>query len=135
MEATAKTEPWRPDLSQVRLEDLPADYQELAHEDVLGIEGALALIRTRGGRKLTIPARRRDEHPLAAEIGARNWARLLHHYRGQRINVPSVTVVSRPARNRLIQQAHRAGMTVDEIIRRFGLAERRIQQIITGDRA
>jgi hypothetical protein len=133
MEATAKTEPWRPDLSQVRLEDLAGTYGQVAKH--IGLPAALALIATRGGTGLLVPSCIRPNAPLDKIIGSAACAQLCSAYKGQQINIPTARTACLEARNREVRAARAEGAPVSELAARFGLAERRIQQIITGDRA
>jgi len=132
MEATATIKPWRPDLTQVRLDDLPPAYADVA--EVIGLPAALTLVNLRGGSKLLVPVRERAEHPVAKALGPAAWAALRHACGGSRIDVPTLRVACMAARDRAIRRDHHQGAAVPLLARRFDLAERRIQEILAGDR-
>lgn len=132
MEATAASERerWKPDLAQVRMEDLPASYREVA--ELIGLDAALALVAWRGGGKLAVPARPQPGHALEEQLGWEAWGRLCRTYRGVRIDVPSINVACRAARDRAIQADYwERRLPTALLAARYGLAERTIQVIVS----
>jgi Mor family transcriptional regulator len=69
---------------------------------------------------------------LAPGLGVKITLALVKHYRGTYIYCHNVDAIERAARNRWIKQLRDAEMTVPEIARRVGLAERQVWNI-TGE--
>jgi hypothetical protein len=131
MDASAAT-PAAPYLEDVRVEDLPAAYGELAR--AIGLPAALSLIWQYSGARLTVPSAVGAAHPLARRLGVTTAQALARHAGGSVLTVPTLRSATIPARDRAIRAAYRERRTpVPELARRFGLAERRIQQIVARD--
>ena len=130
MEASAQPA-WSPDLREVRMEDLPGEFRQVA--GVIGLAAALALVQARGGSRLSVPGSIGAVHPLARMLGLPAAQALAKNFGGASILVPTSRGACRADRDRAARRDWtEGGMSLADLARRYGLAERRIRQIVSG---
>lgn len=122
------SEVWEPNLSQVCLEDLSSGYREVA--DVIGLEAALRLVQAFGGVRFAVPRKCAAQHPLTIALGEEAVLSLERFCGGTELRIPTAAQACRGRRDRAITAERAAGRAVQELARRFGLDERRVQQIL-----
>lgn len=115
---------------------LPGVLAEIA--SVIGLDGALTIAEARGGARLSIPARVREDSPLAQIVGMAQ-ARLLSEYytsgRGAvELNVPLGPTGARAAMKRAIRRLIDEGCSIDEIACRLRISSRTVSRWKTRDR-
>lgn len=97
----------------------------------IGEAGALRLIRHFGGRRLYVPLRIADRHPIRLSLGNVIADKLEIEYGGLWIDpVPRDDVALRDDRDDEILRQIKAGDSAQEVARRFGLSPRSIQRIV-----
>lgn len=84
--------------------------------DVIGEAGLIALAEAFGGRRLYVPLRVNDRHPITVAIGVEATQRLCHHFAASIIRVPLAREL-RAARYRS------EGLSNARIAARLGLTE------------
>jgi hypothetical protein len=114
--------------ADVRLDDLPPVFREVA--DLIGLDGALALVRWRGGTSIKIPDRPRETHPLAQAIGQEFAQRLAGRFGRGSLNIPTPHGLRQAARNRGIRAEYDAGARVVDLVQKHSLSERSIYTIL-----
>ena len=99
---------------------LPPLLAEIA--DVAGLPAALALAETRGGSRITIPARPRPDHWIVRTIGPEAAERLCAHFRvgaggtiGATVELPVGPSGSAAAARAKIDAMLRQGLSADKI--------------------
>lgn len=96
---------------------------------IVGFSATVRLAAHYGGRDLTLPLEISDKSPIAKLVGISALQRLHDNWAGQRIAVPTLTVIEVEIRNSKILWNLRNGKTVGTIAKLVGLSERRVQQI------
>jgi hypothetical protein len=129
MDASA-AKPAAPYMEDVRVEDLPAAYGELAR--AIGLPAALALLWQYSGARLTVPSAVGAAHPLARRLGVTTAEALARHAGGSVLNVPTFRSATSRARDRALRADRARGATWRELVGRYGIAERRVRQIVAG---
>jgi Mor family transcriptional regulator len=112
----------------VKVSDLPESLREISR--LIGLPATLTLVEWRGGMRLSIPRAVPESHPLARRLGLRAAQVLAAHYNGDPLHVPALSRVLAPLRNRAIRAEFDGGTPVPDLVWRFGLAERRIHEIL-----
>ncbi|WP_328184657.1 Mor transcription activator family protein [Marinobacter sp. OP 3.4] len=108
---------------------LPTSLKELI--DVIGLEATQALVSVYGGTRLTVPAKMRDDHPLAELLGVEAARTLSQHYALERVDVPTGSAATKAARNRKMREEHQVeGISVRRLALRYRLTERRVWEIL-----
>ena len=124
----AKLRAWKPDLRQVKVSDLPESLRDISR--LIGLPDTLALVQWRGGMRLTIPHKTIPAHPIHRVLGEHAARVLAAQYGGENINVPTLSRVVGPLRDRAIRADFDRGETIPALVRRYGLSERRIHEIL-----
>ena len=124
-----------PNTSRVRahLHPLPPTAQAVA--DVIGEDLTLRLCSLHESQRRYIPKNVSIHHPGARAIGVDQWQRIVRHFGGELIDLPSC---SRAARQRAIKQHLLAGSSTTAVAARFGITRRhanRIAQSLRGGAA
>lgn len=97
---------------------------------LVGLEATRQLIAVWGGQHLYFPETVPADHPLALEVGLHQAERLSQRFGGLRLLIPLGYAFSQRERNRAIREAHAAGATVPDLVRRFHLCERTIYYVL-----
>lgn len=97
---------------------------------LVGLEATRQLIAQWGGQYLYFPETVADDHPLAITVGVANARRLSQQYGGLRLMIPIGYAFSQRERNQAIREAHAAGATVGDLVRRFHLCDRTIYYVL-----
>ena len=108
--------------------DLPSSLREIA--DSVGVENALKLSKTLGGRRFRIPLHSTvdDNHPIVKAIGIEPASRMIRDFRGIRIEIP---VFGRKLeRDDEIRQAHADGESIPSLADRYRITERWVRDIL-----
>lgn len=116
-----------PKTSRVRahLHPLPPTAQAVA--DVIGEDLTLRLCSLHESQRRYIPKNVSIHHPGARAIGVDQWQRIVRHFGGELIDLPSC---ARAARQRAIKAQLASGMPPDAVAAHYGLSRRRISQIL-----
>lgn len=96
---------------------LPPLLNEIA--DVIGVEATLVLCKKRGGARLSIPAKAKDDHWLVDAIGREATDKLCEHFRsgygGTTIDLPVGPYSAAHDTRRRVDDMIRAGLSINEI--------------------
>lgn len=103
------------------------NYDDLAAS--VGFTATVALMTWFEGRRLHVPRQVLPQHPLATLIGLPALRALVRDFGGEDLWLPASDQFGRYARNRDIAVRLAAGDTPAQIAERFGLSERRVEQI------
>lgn len=98
--------------------------------DIVGIEGALELMRLRGGLRVSIPLTPGPEHWLALALGKDAARKLAWFYGGTHLRIPLGRTVKLLQRDREILTLHERGMSCPQIASRFGITDRTIRDVL-----
>ena len=108
---------------------LPESLREIA--ELVGVDGAMALARRWGGRRLYVPTVMPDiTHPIADVLGLDKAHALAACFGGQRLLIPQAAAFQRLQRDQEIERQHADGVPVSEIAERFGVSERQVFAIL-----
>lgn len=119
---------------------LPPLLNEIA--DVAGLDAAIAISDARGGSRVTIPAKVKDDHWLVRACGKEAAEKLCDHFRsgnqGATIDLPVGPTSSANALRRKVDQMIRDGVSANQIAQRAGVHRttvfRRKASILPADR-
>lgn len=67
---------------------------------------------------------------LAEVVGMPNAQRLCNHFGGERLYIPNLASQYRQERNKNIVKKYNGGSTVRELMREYGLSDRRVWEIL-----
>lgn len=109
------------------LEPLLRDWVQL-----IGVNATLAIVEKHGGTLLNIPMKAGENADLVALVGAEKAAILGRHYGKERPLVPKALDALRAARDQAIR-SQRKHKSMRQLAREYGLGERRIRQITSGE--
>lgn len=109
--------------------ELPESLRTLLEVGYPG-EALEALIDHYGGQLLYPPKTVDAGHPLAERLGLEAARVLALHYGGTRFDVPKAHAQKLALRNAAIRWAYDQGIPVSELVRRHGLTDRRIRQVL-----
>lgn len=116
-------------MAQNRKGSLTADLVALVGEDNLR-----ALVAQFGGLVLYIPKDMTPDHPIAQTIGLDAARMLSKDMGGYRLLIPTGYGQRLRERNRAICEAHAAGASVPDLVRRFHLSPRTITTVVSRGR-
>jgi len=100
---------------------------------IIGQEAADELVMAYGGRRLYVPARIRQGHPLAMRLGQGPATLLAQAFGGDYIDVPTRRAHDIRERNRAIRAEYAAGATQSALADLYGLTVRQIRNITRGE--
>jgi hypothetical protein len=112
---------------QITSDALPGILAEIAR--ITTVEVATILARTYGGRRLYVPARVPDQHPLTRLIGRPAALLIAAHLGGERHNVPAARTILRWV------DAHRLraeGKTHPQISAALGITQLHVSRLLAG---
>ncbi len=98
--------------------------------DTVGLVDTLEIVRRWGGGALYVPRSVRACDPLALTLGLDSARRLVEHWGGQYLQLPSEKKSLIDLRNASIIADVRAGMSLSEIGRAYGVARQSVAHII-----
>jgi hypothetical protein len=96
---------------------------------LIGEANAMTLTERLGGAPVYVPEVPLSGSPLVLAVGHGPAARLCDAFAGQRLHLPSRSVVECARRRAAILYDLRRGLATVEIARRYGLTARQIQRI------
>ena len=113
-------------------EALPESLRELAR--VLGDSDAIRLVGVHGGARVIVPvpAKAREDHPLAVTMGAEAFAKLVANYGGSVLDLPKGDAYMRVLRHNQVRQCREQGLTLDETAETTGYSRRHVMNIMGG---
>lgn len=101
---------------------------------VLGADLAGRLFNAYGGKQIAVPDGTGRPGPfveaLIELLGDEGFKKLIALFGGERMTVPKGHAQAMIARNRLIVADYTAGASLLELVRKYGLTERRIRSIL-----
>lgn len=127
--APARARAGRP--GPLRLEDLPETAREIV--EVIGLPKALRLVEELGGTSFPLPRGEWEGlrvQMLAEVVGEAATRRLIEHYAGTPLYIPSCAAAMRAARDRAIQSEYLAGTPAYLLALKYRLSERHIWRIL-----
>jgi hypothetical protein len=95
-----------------------------------GIQGAIRLCRTFGGRQVYIPENMPETHPLALTLGYEAARELAKRYGRERIALPAEHQALLEQRNRRIVTEYRLGVSISKLSRDYGVSRPWVHQIL-----
>jgi len=98
--------------------------------ELVGDDGAAALIEQFGGTRLYVPYTPKKKDTLTMSIGMAAAVKLARIFGGDRVDIPNPT-----ARRLLIRQLHASGQSVDAIARQLRCTRRRVFQVLAEGRS
>ncbi len=110
------------------LEELPESVQYLA--GVIGLTEALALLSLRGGNVLAVPKNYHEDNWLNEAIGESSAKKLIAHYGGETVELPTSIGAFRVVRNINIYNDHLAGLSNADLSSKYGMTTRNIRKIL-----
>jgi Mor family transcriptional regulator len=117
-------------LDQVRIEDLPESLQDIA--EMVGLGVAIKLMAAYPGRRLFVPARGFPQgHPLRETLTEEELINLSKKLSSVVFTVPTGRKALQAARDRVIHDDRRAGLSLDQLCSKHKLSLRRITAIVT----
>lgn len=96
---------------------------------VIGFTAAVRLAAHYGDRDVYVPNTVTDMHPIAKLIGVSRTKALHAHWQGERISVPSLSIVESEIRRGKILELLLQGLSSYTIAKVLSMSERRIQQL------
>lgn len=108
---------------------LPYILTELA--EVAGVARAVAFAREHGGKRVSVPSRRRlsDQHPLVLALGRAGAERLSEMFGGSTVDVPMGPAGTLAEARRRMARALAGGATIDQAAGAGGLHRRTAQRM------
>jgi len=109
---------------------LPASIRDMAQ--VLGWPATIAFVRAFGGKRVYIPKRLTSAGVAIFEetLGVDGAAKLVQYLGDTALNVPACRSALNHARNVEIVRAYTAGKSINELVERYGITFRHIQNIL-----
>lgn len=107
---------------------MQAVVQEIT--DVIGLAGAIELVRGWGGRELSIPKKMKPENPIVFAIGLDSAIKLAEAMGGQRLRLPLEKNALLELRNELIVAEFREGASITRLGNRYGLTRSAVTKIL-----
>jgi hypothetical protein len=109
---------------------LPPKLREIA--EYCGIETAMLLLEHAGGRYVSVPLPEHLHalHQLVEWLGVERASVFCRQYAGELIQVPKAAAAIRAIRDRKIREDRRAGASMSNLARRYGLTHRQITNIV-----
>jgi Mor family transcriptional regulator len=98
-----------------------------------GIQGAIRLCRTFGGRQVYIPESMAETHPLALTLGYEAACELSRRYGRERLALPTEYQALLEQRNRQIVAEYLLGASISRLSRDYGVSRPWVHNIL--DRA
>lgn len=116
-------------LSRARQDEYPGVFEDI--KQVIGCEAAALLVSQFGGcSPLYIPAKLNPEHPLCQLLGEEAAQQLSNEFAGPSVEIPRNVALQIEQRNRLIMADREAGMTQNELARKYQMTTRNIRNIL-----
>ncbi len=99
--------------------------------ETVGIDACRQLQHLYGGQRLYFPVRLSPSHALVRALGQDVASKLCFAFGGNAMHIPFDVVESRRQRNLAIFADHRSkGLTVNELVRKYGISYRQIQLVL-----
>lgn len=98
--------------------------------EALGLADAILIVRKWGGRDLNVPKSIAHGDPLALALGLDTARRLVDHFGGIRLQLPSERNALLDMRNEAIVAERTRGDTLEEIAVRWGLTRQAVGYIV-----
>lgn len=95
----------------------------------LGWADTIEIVRRWGGRTLDVPAAVREADPLALTLGLASAQRLVQHYAGQRLQLPSEKRALIDSRDQRILAELAAGKSEESVGLMFGLTRQGVAAV------
>ncbi|WP_126456710.1 Mor transcription activator family protein [Sulfuriflexus mobilis] len=109
------------------LEHLPPSIQELV--EITDLPAALAIVEVRGGIRLCVPRRAREDHWLAELIGLENMEKLIAIYAGEEIDIPRCLAALKAAKDLQIARDIEQGVSGARLARKYEYTERGMRKV------
>ncbi|NVK42133.1 MAG: hypothetical protein HWE39_12905 [Oceanospirillaceae bacterium] len=106
---------------------LPESIQEMV--EVIGLNATLLIVEERGGIRLCVPTRVKDENWLTKLIGKEAMIKLVEYYCGEEIDIPRCASSIKAAQDQKIFEKLKAGVSQAKLAREFGYTERGIRKL------
>jgi Mor family transcriptional regulator len=116
---------------------MPKDYPSLFSEinQMIGEAAAAKVIaQFGGGQPLYIPVKLKAEHPLCQLLGGEVAQRLADEFGGLTVEIPRGAAQQIELRNSQILVDRAAGLTQNEIARKYQLTTRTIRKVVSMNR-
>lgn len=115
------------DLASVNVERLPASLRTLVR--AVGEALAYKLAHVRGGTYLDVPKQLSLDHALCHALGAADYAALIAHFGGERINIPKADALLTQQRHARVRELLAERRSKNDIARRTGYTRRQVINI------
>ena len=98
--------------------------------DTLGLQVAVRISRSFGGRTLGVPNEVTEIHPISGVVGFEAARVIVREYAGMAIDVPCERTALLAMRDRSIVEAKKGGASIHELSRSHHLSRRMIRKIL-----
>ncbi len=98
--------------------------------ETIGLVDTIEIVRRWGGGALYVPRSVRACDPLALTLGLDSARRLIEHWGGQFLQLPSEKKALLDLRNASFIADYRAGMSLSEIGRAYGVTRQSVHHIV-----
>lgn len=109
------------------LHHLPESVQEMA--DVIGLHETLLIVQERGGIRLCVPTKAKQNHWLSDLIGIEAMKKLVEYYCGEEIEIPRCAAAIKAAQEEEMYKLLESGMSQPQVAKMFGYTERTIRRL------
>ena len=112
--------------------EIQKDVREFTFDhvvDVIGIAAACELCTGWGGKKVYVPHCTDLDHPVTLRLGPTAAQKLCSVFGGYDLYVPSEARILRSRREQLIVEELRAGATIAQMARKYGLSHKTVGNI------
>ncbi len=108
-------------------EQLPETILEMA--EIIGITNTLAIVALRGGTRLTVPVKAKEDHWVVEIIGFESYQKLCRYYCGEELEIPRCKGVIGLITDREILD-DRKNLTMTGLARKYDYTERGIRKLL-----
>lgn len=112
----------------INLSTMPNSIVRLA--DSIGWPVALKLIECYPGMRLRVPVKLNPESMLVQQLGEEGAQSLVKLCADEEVYIPKAKAHMLARRNALIVQEYTAGVKVPELVRKYGLTDRQIYNVL-----
>lgn len=110
---------------------IPASLQEIA--EVVGDDNAMKMVQAYGGTRVFVPQSVGAQHKLSTLLGFEQAKKLSRTFGGEPLTIARCTMLLKHRRNEEIRKKYDEGASVHELVREYGLTERRIYSILSSE--
>ena len=108
---------------------LPESLRDIA--GIIGLPKALELAEFRGGTRIRVPVKYRDDHYLVPLLGHEMWSKFWYEFQGQHMDLPRNAAYLRNLRNQSICAEYYGQRTAGQIALRYKITERSVYKIVS----